>query len=239
MDALNPYRLGLRVNMDSTIGNYLKFKCGEYKAIESCADIVRKGGVIVYPTDTVYGVGCDPFNDKAVERIFLAKRRVAEKALPVLSASLIDLEDIVELSDKVKRLARSFWPGPLTIICPLSNRNISPRLTANTSSLAVRIPGNPCTLALLKLSRYLVGTSANISGQEAVKSPSQINTATVAGFDALLDGGTLNRYSHSTIIRFDDHDDDDDDHDHDDNLTIVRNGPISESDIVAALKKTS
>jgi len=236
MDALNPYRLGLRMNMDSTIGNYLKFKCGEYKAIECCADIVRKGGVIVYPTDTVYGIGCDPFNDKAVERIFLVKRRVAEKALPVLSASLIDLEDIVKLSDKVKRLARSFWPGPLTIICPLSNRNISPRLTANTSSLAVRIPGNPCTLALLKLSRYLVGTSANISGQDAVKSPSQINTATVAGFDALLDGGTLNRYSNSTIIRFDDHDHDDD---HDDNLTIVRNGPISESDIVAALKKTS
>ena len=98
--------LGLWMNMDNTIGNYLKFKCGENNAIESCADIVRNGGVIVYPTDTVYGVGCDPFNEKAVERIFLVKRRVAEKALPVLSASLIDLEDIVELSDKVKRLAR-------------------------------------------------------------------------------------------------------------------------------------
>jgi len=216
------------MNMDNTTGGYLKFKCGENNAIESCANIVKNGGVIVYPTDTVYGIGCNPFNDKAVERIFLVKHRVAEKALPVLSASLIDLEKIVEVSDKVKRLARSFWPGPLTIVCPLSNRSIAPRLTANKSSLAVRIPDNPCTLSLLKLSHYLVGTSANISGQASAKSPSQINTASLTSFDALLDGGTLNKYSHSTIIRFDD----------DETLTVVRNGPISKSDIAAALKSS-
>ncbi|MGH9965685.1 MAG: L-threonylcarbamoyladenylate synthase [Nitrososphaeraceae archaeon] len=212
--------------MDNTTANYLKFKCGEYNAIESCANIVKNGGVIVYPTDTVYGIGCDPFNEKAVDRVFFVKRRVAEKALPVLSASLIDLENIVDVSVKVKKLARKFWPGPLTIICPISNKNISPRLTANNSSLAVRIPGNLCTLSLLKLNRYLVGTSANISGQASVISPSQINTTSLASFDALLDGGTLNKYSHSTIIRFDDDDE---------TLTVVRNGPISETDIVAAL----
>ncbi|MGH9993951.1 MAG: L-threonylcarbamoyladenylate synthase, partial [Nitrososphaeraceae archaeon] len=191
-----------------------------------CANIVKNGGVIVYPTDTVYGIGCDPFNEKAVDRVFFVKRRVAEKALPVLSASLIDLENIVDVSVKVKKLARKFWPGPLTIICPISNKNIPPRLTANNSSLAVRIPGNLCTLSLLKLNRYLVGTSANISGQASAISPSQINTTSLASFDALLDGGTLNKYSHSTIIRFDDNDD---------TLTVVRNGPISETDIVAAL----
>jgi L-threonylcarbamoyladenylate synthase len=214
------------MNMDNMTANYLKFKCGEYNAIESCANIVKNGGVIVYPTDTVYGIGCDPFNEKAVDRVFFVKRRVPEKALPVLSASLIDLENIVDVSYKVKKLARKFWPGPLTIICPITNGNISPRLTANNSSLAVRIPGNPCTLSLLKLCRYLVGTSANISGQASVISPSQINTTSLASFDALLDGGTLNKYSHSTIIRLDDDDE---------TLIVVRNGPISESDIVAAL----
>lgn len=213
--------------MDNTTEGYLKFRCGEHRAIESCAKIVKNGGVIIYPTDTVYGMGCDPFNDKAVERVFFLKRRVAEKALPVLAASLSDLEDIVEVSDKVKRLARSFWPGPLTIICPLSNRNISLRLTANKSSLAVRIPGNPCTLALLKLTRYMVGTSANISGHVSVKSPSQINFTSLASFDALLDGGALNSYSHSTIIRLDDGDE---------TLTVIRNGPISETDIDEALR---
>jgi L-threonylcarbamoyladenylate synthase len=213
------------MNMDNTRGGYLSFKCDENNAIENCANIVRDGGVIVFPTDTVYAIGCNPFNDNAVERIFHLKRRVAEKAMPVLCASLMDLENIVEVSNKVRKLARSFWPGPLTIICPLNNRDVSPRLTANKSSLAVRIPGNPCTLSLLKFSRYLVGTSANVSGQESVKSPSQINTSTLTNFDALLDGGTLNRHPHSTIIHLDD----------DDTLTVVRNGPITERDIVAAL----
>ena len=213
------------MNMDNTNGAYLSFKCGENNAIENCANIVKDGGVIIFPTDTVYAIGCNPFNDNAVERIFHLKRRAAEKAMPVLCASLLDLENIVQVSGKIKKLARYFWPGPLTIICPLSNRNISPRLTANNSSLAVRIPGNPCTLSLLKFSRYLVGTSANISGQESVKSPSQINTSTLTNFDALLDGGTLNKHPHSTIIHLDKNE----------TLTVVRNGPITEGDIVAAL----
>jgi L-threonylcarbamoyladenylate synthase len=213
--------------MENMTEGYLKFRCGNHNAIESIAKVVKNGGVIVYPTDTVYGLGCDPFNNKAVERVFSLKHRVAEKALPVLAASLSDIEDIVEVSEKVKRLARSFWPGPLTIICPLSNKNISPKLTANKSSLAVRIPGNPCTLALLKLTRYMVGTSANISGHASIKSPSQINSTSLESFDALLDGGELNRYSHSTIIRPDNDDE---------TLTVIRNGPISESDIAVALR---
>jgi L-threonylcarbamoyladenylate synthase len=214
--------------MDKISAGYLNFKCGEDNAVENCANIVKDGGIIVYPTDTVYAIGCNPFNDKAVEKIFLLKRRVAEKAMPVLCSSLIDLENIVDVSNKVKRLARTFWPGPLTIICPLANRKISPRLTGNKSSLAVRIPGNPCTLSLLKLSRYLVGTSANISGQESLKSPSQINTTLFTNFDALLDGGTLNKHTHSTIIHIDD----------DETLTVVRNGPITKRDIVAALRSS-
>ena len=216
------------MNMVNSTGGHLNFKCGEDNGIENCASIVKDGGVIVYPTDTVYAIGCNPFDDKAIERIFLLKNRVAEKAMPVLCASLLDLENIVEVSNKVKKLARSFWPGPLTIVCPLSNRNLSPRLTANSSSLAVRIPANSCALSLLRLSHYLVGTSANISGQESIKSPSQISTTSLTNFDALLDGGTLNKYSHSTIIQLAD----------DETLTVVRNGPIKERDIIAALRST-
>lgn len=207
---------------------YLKFKCGDDKAAENCANVVKGGGVIVYPTDTVYAIGCDPFNDEAVERIFIVKRRAPEKAMPVLCANLMDLEKIVEVSNRAKRLARSFWPGPLTIICPLSNRNISSRLTSDNSSLAVRIPANRCALSLLKISRYLVGTSANISGQQSIKNPSQINASSLTDFDALLDGGTLNKYSHSTIIRLD----------ADEALNIVRTGPITKEHIAAALRST-
>jgi L-threonylcarbamoyladenylate synthase len=216
------------MNMDNSRGGYLNFKCGQDNAVENCANIVKDGGVIVYPTDTVYAIGCNPFDDRAVERIFLIKNRVAEKAMPVLCANLVDLKNIVEISNRVESLARSFWPGPLTIICPLLNRNISPRLTANSSSLAVRIPANPCTLSLLRSTHYLVGTSANISGQESVKSPSQISRTSLASFDALLDGGTLDKYSHSTIIQLN----------NDETFTVVRNGPIKERDIIAILKST-
>lgn len=214
--------------IDKMSGSYLKFRCGVDSAIESCANVVKEGGVVVYPTDTVYAMGCDPFNDLAVKRVFHIKQRAPEKAMPVLCASFIDLEKIVRVSNKVKRLARSFWPGPLTIICPLSNRNISPRLISDNSVLAVRIPGNSCALSLLRLSRYLVGTSANISGQQSVKDPSQIHTSSLTNFDALLDGGPLIKYSHSTIVHFDDSE----------TLTIVRNGPISKQDILTALRST-
>jgi L-threonylcarbamoyladenylate synthase len=205
---------------------YLELKCEQKGAIESCATIVKNGGVIIYPTDTVYGIGCDPFNDRAVKRIFDIKRRLPRKALPVLSYSIEDLEQIVEISESVRKLARSFWPGPLTIICPLSSRTLfSPRLTAHDSSLAVRIPGNPCTLSLLKVCHYLVGTSANISGESSLKSPLQLSSTTLGDFDALLDGGTLDGYSHSTMIRLGE----------EDTLTFVRDGPITESDILTAL----
>jgi L-threonylcarbamoyladenylate synthase len=205
---------------------YLNLKCEQNGAIESCAAIVKNGGVIIYPTDTVYGIGCDPFNERAVERIFDIKRRLPEKALPVLGYSIEDLEQIVRISKNVRKLARWFWPGPLTIICPLLSRNIiSPKITAHESSLAVRVPGNPCTLSLLKVCHYLVGTSANISGESSIKSPLQLNLTAIGGFDALLDGGTLDTYSHSTMIRLDE----------DDTVTIVRNGPIAESDIIMAL----
>jgi L-threonylcarbamoyladenylate synthase len=206
--------------------DYLKFRCGDDRAAENCAKVVEGGGVIVYPTDTVYAIGCDPFNNEAVERVFLVKRRAPEKAMPVLCANLMDLEKIVEVSNRAKRLARSFWPGPLTIICPLSNRSISPRLASDNSTLAVRIPANRCTLSLLKITRYLVGTSANISGQESIKNPSQIDASSLNDFDALLDGGNLNKYSHSTIVRLDD----------DGALTVVRTGPISKEHIVAVLR---
>lgn len=204
---------------------YLRFSCGEERAVENCAEIVKNGGVIVYPTDTVYGIGCDPFNEEAIERIFRIKHRVNEKALPVLASSLRDLERIVEITNSVKKLARKFWPGPLTIICPLIDRTISPKLTANSLSLAVRIPDNLCTLSLLKFTRYLVGTSANISGQGSIKSPTHLSSTTLADFDAVLDGGTLNKHLHSTVIRLDDNG----------TVTIARNGPVSEIEIKSAL----
>lgn len=151
--------------------------------IEECTKIVKSGGVIVFPTDTVYGIGCDPYNDSAVKRVFSIKGRAEGKSLPVLVSSIDDAESIVSLGPAGKRLAERFWPGALTIVAPLKDTRISPSVTAGKSSLAVRVPANKCVLKLLGKCRYLVGTSANPSGRGA---PKNAQSVSLSGFDAIL-----------------------------------------------------
>jgi L-threonylcarbamoyladenylate synthase len=151
--------------------------------IEECTKIVKSGGVIVFPTDTVYGIGCDPYNDSAVKRVFSIKGRAEGKSLPVLVSSIDDAEGIVSLGPAGKRLAERFWPGALTIVAPLKDTRISPSVTARKSSLAVRVPANKCVLKLLGKCRYLVGTSANPSGRGA---PKDAQSVSLSGFDAIL-----------------------------------------------------
>ena len=88
------------------------------KAVREAAEIVRAGGLIIYPTDTVYGLGCDPLNEEAVRRVFLAKGRGFDKPLPVLASDMRQAERIAVLSGPALELARAFWPGPLTLVVP-------------------------------------------------------------------------------------------------------------------------
>jgi L-threonylcarbamoyladenylate synthase len=151
--------------------------------MEECARIVKSGGVVVFPTDTVYGIGCDPYNDSAVKRVFSIKGRAQGKSLPVLAGSIGDAESIVSLGPAGKRLAERFWPGALTIVAPLKDTKMSASVTAGKRSLAVRVPANRCTLRLLEKCRYLVGTSANLSGRGA---PKDALSVSLSGFDAML-----------------------------------------------------
>ncbi|HEX6068045.1 MAG TPA: Sua5/YciO/YrdC/YwlC family protein, partial [Nitrososphaera sp.] len=89
--------------------------------IQRCAQIVKDGGVVVFPTDTVYGIGCDPHNDAAVRRVFSIKDREEKKPLPVLVGSVDDAEKIVTLGQKGRALAERLWPGALTIVAPLKD----------------------------------------------------------------------------------------------------------------------
>jgi L-threonylcarbamoyladenylate synthase len=151
--------------------------------IVRCASIVRQGGVIVFPTDTVYGIGCDPYNDSAVARIFEIKGRPEDKAVPVLAASLKDAEKMVDLGSAGKALARKFWPGTLTLVAPLVDDRVSGRILAGRDNLAIRVPANKCLQDLLSICRYLVGTSANLSGKPSPKSAQEV---ALSGYDALL-----------------------------------------------------
>ena len=176
------------------------YDCGKKADIYKCASIISSGGIVVYPTDTIYGIGCDPYNDSSVQRIFKIKGRNKKKPLPVLACSIEDIEKIVFLDKIGKLLARNYWPGALTIVSPLKDDNISSQLTAGKSSIGVRIPNNRCTLQLLKHCKYLAGTSANMSGEKPPKSALEVMLSPLDHFDALLDGGTVEKGIESTIV---------------------------------------
>src|SRR5215208_4325195 len=175
------------------------FQCSE-DAVASCALVVNNGGVVVYPTDTIYGIGCDPYNDLAVKRIFTIKGRDEKKPLPVLAYSMQNAERIVSLGRTGRTLAEMYWPGALTIVAPIIDRRISPTVTAGSSSLAVRVPANNCVLMLLNHCTYLVGTSANLSGKRGLKSAQEVLDSQLEGYDALLDGGTVEKGVESTVV---------------------------------------
>jgi L-threonylcarbamoyladenylate synthase len=176
------------------------FDCHKDIEIFQCASLVMSGGVIVYPTDTIYGIGCNPYNDKSVERIFKIKGRNKNNPLPILASNIQDIEKIVSLGKIGKLLARTYWPGALTIISPIIDENISTKVTSGKMSIGVRIPNNKCILSLLRHCKYLVGTSANKSGENPSKNPSEIISSPLHGFDALLDGGTVEGGVESTIV---------------------------------------
>ena len=184
------------------MSTYHVFACTD-DGISRCASIVKvrsNDGVIVFPTDTIYGIGCDPYNDNAAARIFRIKRREEKKPLPVLAYSLQNAEEIVSLGEIGRNLAKKFWPGALTIVAPVTDQGISSKVTAGSASLAVRVPANRCVLSLLGHCKYLVGTSANLSGEKPLKSAQDVIESSLDGFDALLDGGVVEGGVESTIV---------------------------------------
>lgn len=176
----------------------LRLKCTE-SGIKYCARMLKRGGIGVFPTDTVYGIGCDPYNQDAVGRIFRLKRRDENNPLPVLVRDTRAAEKLVDLGNKGRLLAGKFWPGPLTIVAPLIDHSMSPKVTATTEKLGVRVPNNECALSLLRQCEVLVGTSANLTGFAPPRSADEVLESGLEGFDVLLDGGKVTG-KESTIV---------------------------------------
>lgn len=201
-------------------------ECSNYDHIASCASTLSDGGIIVFPTDTVYGIGCNPYYDESVERIFQIKDRSEDKPLPVMGYSISDIEKLVHMSPLAKSLAQYFWPGALTIVSPCKDNNISRRVMAGGDNLAVRIPGNRCTQSLLRLCKYLIGTSANVSGRKPCTSSYEVLSSGLSGFDLVLDGGALGGGIESTIIEV-----------IDSNVRILREGVIKSDKVYDTVSK--
>jgi L-threonylcarbamoyladenylate synthase len=199
--------------------------CSQHRDVSKCADVVKSGGVIVFPTDTVYGIGCDPYNHAAVNRVFAIKDRKTAKPLPILASTMRDVSNIAFIDHRADILARKYWPGKLTLVCPLLDRSISSLVVSNKDTIAVRIPGNTCTLELIRKCKLLVGTSANISGTRPARDIPQVLSSSLKGFDAVLDGGFITEEKESTIVDLSKRG----------QIDIIREGSIKSVDIHKAL----
>jgi len=168
------------------------------QGIQKASKVVSDGGVVVFPTDTVYGVGCDPFNKKSVDKIYKIKNRSKTKPFPILVYSMKEANQIADFDSDSQRLAEKFWPGPLTLILKLKDSRIEKSLDVK-ERIAVRVPNNKCLLDLLSSCKFLIGTSANISGQESFTNSEECYNS-LSDFDVFLDGGNLEGKGESTII---------------------------------------
>jgi L-threonylcarbamoyladenylate synthase len=167
--------------------------------IMKAAQIVRRGGLVVYPTETVYGLGCDPLNVQAVKRILEVKGN-RNKPLPVLAASIVDAEKIAFVSPNGKKLAAKFWPGPLTMVFPKKSA-LQDVVTFGLDSVGLRIPANDVALQLISLCEgLLVGSSANRTGEEPPRSVQEMSDELKGMVDVVLDGGPTVQGMPSTVV---------------------------------------
>ena len=190
--------------------------------IASAIESIKNGGVVIFPTDTVYGIGCDPYNENAVERIYGLKNRDNTKPLPILGYSKRILENIVEFDKTTNRITEKFWPGRLTIVLPLKDDKLK-KLSRGTNTLAVRVPNNKCVLAFLKKCELVVGTSANISGKKPFTDPQNIENELI-DCDIFLNDGIIHSSGASTVIKIENGE-----------IVILRSGDISENDLAGEL----
>jgi L-threonylcarbamoyladenylate synthase len=169
-------------------------------AIEEAAALLKKGLLVVFPTDTVYGVGADPFNPAAIERLYRAKERPTEKGIPVLLGDLADLNKIVRsITPEAKILVERYWPGPLTLVLPRSE-SLPAVLTPN-EGIAVRIPDNEIARKLIRaVGGAVAASSANLSGGRPAPDAHEALTALSGSVAAVLDGGPVHYGQASTVL---------------------------------------
>jgi len=171
------------------------------EVIREGARVLREGGILAYPTDTLYGLACDPANRDALEALFRLKGRSSSLKLPFIAADLLQAGGLVSLDEEiVLRLAGRFWPGPLTLVLPLLPGHRLARWDWG-KTLAIRVPSCRAARELAReLGIPIPATSANLSGGPAVARAEDMEQALLSGLDLLLDGGPLPGGPPSTVL---------------------------------------
>ena len=196
----------------------MKVNCND-EGIRKSVEIIKNGGVIIFPTDTVYGIGCNPYDANAVKKIYEIKSREKIKSLPVLASSIEIVKQISIIDEFTEKIIKKYWPGPLTLILKLKDKNLKESLNLE-DKIAVRIPNSVCTLKLLNKCNLLVGTSANVSGDSSFTDPQEC-MKNVNNYDIFVDGGTITSKGESTIIEIEN-----------EKIHVIREGALKKEDIV-------
>lgn len=196
----------LRVNCDSD-------------GINITVKSIKEGKIVVFPTDTVYGIGCDPYNKEAVEKVYRIKNRKQGKLFPVLGFSKNELEKIANFNEKANKIAEKFWPGQLTLILPLKDEKLKTSMNLE-NKVAVRVPNNSCALAILEQCNLIIGTSANVSGMESFVDPDECEK-NISDYDVFVDSGKISSKGESTVIEISE-----------DEVVVHRKGSISKEEIL-------
>jgi L-threonylcarbamoyladenylate synthase len=168
--------------------------------IIEAAQNIKQGKIVLFPTETVYGVGCNPFNSKAIEKIYQTKGRSFDKPLQILIGSLEQVELFAkDISETAKKLMQNHWPGPLTLVFN-KKENVLDTLTAGLQSVGLRFPDHPTILELIKHTGPIAATSANISGQPAPKTLEEAKAQIGDKVDFILQGDETRLGQASTVI---------------------------------------
>jgi tRNA threonylcarbamoyl adenosine modification protein (Sua5/YciO/YrdC/YwlC family) len=173
----------------------------ESSLVKYAADQNRSGEVLGMPTDTFYGLAADPFNLRAVDKVYEIKTRSRHKPLSLLIESVDQAEEMAKaLPEEFYALARKFWPGPLTVIVKAGSR-LPLKVTANTGNVALRIPSAKIPLAVVTAAAIpITATSANLSGASECTTAEQVRDQLHGRINIIVDGGTSPREVASTII---------------------------------------
>jgi len=192
-----------------------------YPAIEA----LTRGDVIVFPTETLYGLGADALNEAAVDKVLSLKGRGADNPISVLVANPAMLRSLVaEISPAAQQLMNRYWPGPLTLVLP-GRKGIPEPLRNPSGGIAVRISSQPVATLLVKaLGRPVTATSANPSGKEPARTLDEAKTYFADRIQVYVDGGTLTSKSGSTVLEV-----------MDNRIRIIREGEISGVELEAFL----
>lgn len=187
--------------------------------LDNVIKTIENGGVVIFPTDTVYGVAANALNEDAIKKLFDLKGRNDNKPICVLTSSLDKIKKVAHVKENEEKLINKYMPGALTIILDKKD-NVSDILTSNLKTVGVRIPNHEIALSILnKLDYPLATTSANISGQEAAVKMTDLRDYFDSKVDIIIDGGITDLKVSSTIVKIED-----------DEIKVLREGTLKIDD---------